>query len=307
MSGEQKEEKKSQEEGEGEGALAKEIIYQYNSNNFAGEVVEENADSKTILISNTYLFTGKKALVIPKDSLLYGPDSLVRDDNLKDVLEENNKLKSQRIECLKMTIDYLNKIGVIYWISDGTLLSAYRDNGVMIDKDTDTDISILESDMPKLWENRHLLSSDYKVDPTAGGLDWSKPELINVPFELNKHVCKKFTIVDVRDYRNILKHTINPETDVYTFRIDEEGYYRNNYAKPSQHVHLRKWKKEWLFPLKDYNFEGLTVKGPNNAKAWLEELYGYIGYGAFWNPKTKKYEKKADYKDKELPDHLQKD
>jgi len=217
---------------------------------------------------------------------MYLPDGMINDNNMEQVLKENAVLKKSHVECLRKCADWLIKIGVPYFISDGTLLGAYRENGKMINIDIDTDLSIMEKDLPKCFENAHLLPDGYLIDSMSGTRDWTT--CVNEPFD--GIGAKKCTFCDVRDYSHIVKETQAPETDVYTFRI-EDGLLRNNYAKPNQAVHLRKWEYEWIFPLKDIEFEGTMYTGPNVPLSYLKELYGYIGHNAYWDPDEKVYRK----------------
>jgi hypothetical protein len=212
---------------------------------------------------------------------------MVNDNNKAVVIKENLVMKEKHVECLRKCADWLTQIGVPYFLSDGTLLGAYREKGKMIDIDIDTDLSIMEEDLPKLFENAHLIPDGFLVDAWSGTRDWAT--CVHEPF--NGVGAKKATFCDVRDYSNIVKETQAPETDIYTFRV-EDGFLRNNYAKLNQAVHLRKWKYEWIFPLKEIEFEGITFTGPNEPLNYLKELYGYIGYNAYWDPVDKVYRKR---------------
>jgi len=221
------------------------------------------------------------------DVKMYLPDGMINDNNIQAVLKENEVLKQSHVECLRKCADWLDKIGVRYFISDGTLLGAFRENGKMINIDIDTDLSIMEEDFPKLFENAHLVPDGFMVDALSGTRDWAT--CVNEPFD--GVGAKKCTFCDVRDYSHIVKETQAPETDIYTFRVDEDGFIRNNYAKANQAVHLRKWKYEWIFPLKEIEFEGTLYTSPNEPLSYLKELYGYIGHNAYWDPEDKVYRK----------------
>jgi len=217
---------------------------------------------------------------------MYIPDGMINDNNMEQVLKENLVLKERHIECLRNCADWLTKIGVRYFISDGTLLGAYRENGKMINIDIDTDLSIFEEDFPKMFENAHLLPDGYLLDAMSGLRDWTT--CFHEPFD--GIGAKKLTFCDIRDYSHIVQETQAPETDIYTFRL-EDGFFRNNYAKENQAVHLRKWKYESILPLQDIVFEGTTYTAPNDPLSYLKELYGYIGHNAYWDPNEKVYRK----------------
>jgi phosphorylcholine metabolism protein LicD len=262
---------------------------------FTGQTLSVNEDNTKDVLVTTWTGDRQRVVKIPAQVKYFSPDAMVREDNLEQVLAENELMKPFRVEALRVVIEWLNQIEVPYWISDGTLLAAYRDNGVMIPKDVDCDVSIMESELSKLYENRHLLPENYRLNTSSCGVDYASPELINSTFKLipGQNMAKKFCVHDKRDYSHIVKETLPPEIDIYTYRIDEEdpSCVRSNYAKLSQHVHLRKWQKDWIFPLTNIVFEGLTCTGPNSPKEYLEELYGYIGPNGYFNPETKKYEK----------------
>jgi hypothetical protein len=220
------------------------------------------------------------------DVKMYIPDGMINDNNLEEVLKENRVMKEHHLNCLRKCAEWLTKIGVRYFLSDGTLLGAYRDNGKMINIDIDTDLSIFEEDFPKLFDQAHLLPDGFLIDAISGPLDWTT--CVNAPF--SGVGAKKVTFCDVRDYTQFVKETQPPETDIYTFRL-EDGFFRNNYAKLNQAVHLRKWKYDSILPLKQIDFEGTTYTAPNDPLSYLKELYGYIGHHAYWDPDHKVYRK----------------
>jgi len=228
------------------------------------------------------------------DTLMYLPDGMINDKNYEQVLKENAMLKPFRLKTLETVVDYLDSLGVQYFLSDGTLLGAFRDGGKMIDCDIDCDVSIMEKDMGKVLDCAGQLPPGYLIDTTTGGRNWLGKT--HVPFD--GVGAKKLTLIDVHDYSDIIVETMRPEVDMYTYREEEvEGgqiQLRSNYAKPNQAVHKRRWKKEWIFPLKKITFEGREYWGPNDPEAYLTELYGYIGHNAFWNPHTMKYEPKQE-------------
>jgi len=66
------------------------------------------------------------------------------------------------------------------------------------------------------------------------------------------------------------------------------------YAAKKTQIEKKRFRREWIFPLKTYKFEGFDVPGPNDAWAFLEELYGYTGPNAVWDAATAKYVKAPD-------------
>src|SRR3990167_4337844 len=113
---------------------------------------------------------------------MYIPDGMVNDANMEQVLKENDIIRASRVECLKVCSEWLTASGVPYFISDGTLLGAFRENGKMIGTDIDTDLSILEEDLEKVLKNSHLLPEGYLLDTITCGIDWAKE--VNKPYVL---------------------------------------------------------------------------------------------------------------------------
>eukprot|EP00008_Paramoeba_atlantica_P010204 CAMPEP_0201490414 /NCGR_PEP_ID=MMETSP0151_2-20130828/26540_1 /ASSEMBLY_ACC=CAM_ASM_000257 /TAXON_ID=200890 /ORGANISM="Paramoeba atlantica, Strain 621/1 / CCAP 1560/9" /LENGTH=332 /DNA_ID=CAMNT_0047876377 /DNA_START=92 /DNA_END=1090 /DNA_ORIENTATION=+ len=215
--------------------------------------------------------------------VLFIPDGMVHEGNLKQVLKENKLLKEKRLECLRICAEWLTSLGISYFLSDGTLLGAFRE-GKMIDMDIDTDLSIFEKDFVKVFEGASLLPEGYVLDCTSGGVDWSTQ--LHSPF--SGVGAKKLTLIDIRDYSDIVQETQAPETDIYTYTLDGE-FFKNNYAKTNQAVHLRRWREDVILPLSSISFEGVEFNSPSKPKEFLEELYGYIGENAYWCPDAKRY------------------
>jgi hypothetical protein len=191
------------------------------ADDYSGRTLQINDEKKQVVVSwwrGGNDLNVKEVLEIPANSHFFSPDAMVREDNLQEVLKENIVMKPYRVGALRVLVEFFEKINVQYFISDGTLLAAYRDNGVMIPKDVDCDVSILEEDLPKLWENRHLLPSCYEFDTQSGGTDWRITDRLYSKYRPGIDVSKKFTLIDNRSYSHIIYHTLPPEIDIYTFR-----------------------------------------------------------------------------------------
>jgi hypothetical protein len=90
-------------------------------------------------------------------------------------------------ESLETTATFLDSIGVDYWVSEGTLLGAYRDNQI-IAWDEDSDVAINSEDRDKVWGNRDKvpkpfelvrLSTMFALDKVIPGVeDWFPRETI---------------------------------------------------------------------------------------------------------------------------------
>ena len=192
------------------------------------------------------------------ETLMYLPDGMINDRNYEQVLKENALLKPARLKTLEIIVNYLDALGVNYFLSDGTLLGAFRDRGKMIDCDIDCDVSIMEKDMAKVLDNAERLPGflflfvcfcfcfflfvfvlvfvfcfilfcfvlhinkipiknileGYLLDATSGGRNW----LGNTHIPFDGVGAKKLTLVDVRDYSDVIVETMCPEVDIYTYR-----------------------------------------------------------------------------------------
>ena len=107
----------------------------------------------------------------------------VNEKNKSDIILLNEMLKPHRVKCFQVAVELLESIGIPYFVSDGTLLAIYRDQGKFIPHDTDTDMSMLEDHMYTVWKNRHLLPDGYKWQTTCpvSGVEWC-----------DEHGCKSF-------------------------------------------------------------------------------------------------------------------
>ena len=222
----------------------------------------------------------------------------VNKDNYDDFCQMAADTKPQQIELLHTTIEFLVKINVPYWLSHGTLLAAYRDNGVMIRHDVDTDIAILESDLKKIKNLLHLFPpcNKYKVN-ISSAFDDKGNEIKFTPSENSYKRIKIENIESEEIYvkeRNHKYHLV--ACDLYTFSQDEDNpeLLRNNYTTLSGHDYFRPMERDVIFPLKTMIFEGGEYACPNDPKTYLETLYGYIGEGAFYNSDTKLYQKQNE-------------
>ncbi len=238
--------------------------------------------------------------------LYYDSCFAVTKDNYDVFCQMASSAKPKQIKLLNKTIDFLTKINVPYWLSHGILLAAYRDNGVMIRHDVDTDIGILESELQKIKVNLHLFSNHDNDDDVSklnkhgyninisSSFDNNGNEIKFTPSE---NSYKRIKIEDLSSEEMYVKERNHKyrlvACDIYTFSQDEDNpdLLRNNYTTLSGQDYLRPIAKHVIFPLQKMVFEGRNYFCPNDPKTYLETFYGYIGKGAFYNPETKLYEK----------------
>lgn len=210
-------------------------------------------------------------------------------------LKENRLLKPYRLKCFEKTVRFLESLEIEYWISDGTMLAVWRDNGVMIPQDYDCDISIMEKDMYKLWLNRDKIPEGCGLQTECfyTGIEWCDENGCK-PFDPNSGGTKKFIMYDNRDFTGLVRfNAFVCEVDIYTYREAEENpdFLANNYAAGNQGIENRRYPKSCIFPLKRYQFEGVECWGPNDMEVWLKIHYGYLGKDCYYDKETKLFKK----------------
>ena len=228
----------------------------------------------------------------------------VNEKNKSDIILLNEMLKPHRVKCFQVAVELLESIGVPYFVSDGTLLAIYRDQGKFIPHDTDTDMSMLEDHMHTVWKNRHLLPDGYKWQTTCPvtGVEWCDEHGCK-PFDPATKGAKKFKIIDMADYSHYLqsfahnpsvtKHHVRVFTDIYTYRraTDDPSILQINWARQDLGVENKRFAYDKIFPREKYNFEGVECWGPNDPEYWLSEYYGYLGRDAYFDPEAKAWKK----------------
>jgi hypothetical protein len=203
---------------------------------------------------------------------------------------ECRMLKERRLYVFKEVLDLLNVCNIPYFISDGTLLGCWRKGG-MIDHDIDTDLSIMEEDMHRLWKNSNLMPSDIELScvDSSTGEPWC-----------DKHSCRPFTGSGAKKLVAIHRNMPSPPsdhepiaweaaTDIYTYRRVGQKYLANNYALGDVGMENKLYPVHSVFPRKRALFENIPVWTPNNPVDYLSVTYGYLGEDSYWDEKTKEY------------------
>lgn len=155
----------------------------------------------------------------------------------------------------KVTNNYLNHLGIDYWIVDGTLLGYHRIKDIL-KHDTDIDIGVHESAYQVIWQNRNKLPNGFKMYNTS-----------------KKHRGPKLYI----SYKGW-------EADIYFF--EDQGNLLQSYATGRMSGEYLPFPKEYIYPIQKARFLDESTCVPNQVVPYLEHVYGYIGEDAIQDKKT---------------------
>ena len=166
----------------------------------------------------------------------------------KAVFNQNSDIslrKHQRslMSLFKIFIGFAEKHNLVYWASSGTLLGAIREKK-MIPWDDDVDV-----DVPR---------------DTVKALLSLQPELneLGLKLEFDDYIWRIRYLHEDKAYIDLFEYTKVDETWKYFEEYNTQRW-PNSYYKDNE-----------IFPLKDYKFGNLTIKGPNNPVPYLEHQYG---------------------------------
>ena len=177
-----------------------------------------------------------------------------------------------------------------WFLDNGTLLAAYRDNGNMIPWDDDFDIGVFlpnyqtESDCRKkklIKELQKFLEGTvYKVRSVKFNKD-------NPDYDY----AEKIEVYDpshgTKPLRSTNFHHVNLDLQIYTC-VDNDIMI----GLHASEGHLR-CPLSAILPTKLINYEGELYPSPHDSLTYLKSKYGYLGHDSTFNVKTNLYEKRV--------------
>ena len=217
---------------------------------------------------------GKKVM---KQSLSWWGD--VTTDNVKETIERNKRVKSERLIKFRIVKDILDNAGIEYWIDYGTLLGAYRSGRILL-HDNDIDFSCRKEyfeEIDKLLKKN--LPSRYQYEKISN---------------LFGNSTTKYQIF-LKDGEKLYDNKNNEwylvQHDIYFYDYDK---IKKMYVMDYQGFGINeKWfPEDVIFPLGCIQFEGLMCPCPNKVQDYLEICYGYIGEDFIFDSETNLFIKK---------------
>ena len=201
----------------------------------------------------------------------------------KQLVDENSKLKPYRLQLMDAVVKCLTLSKVDFWMSDGTMLGAWRD-GKMIQHDCDIDFSMKECDLNRVNVTYLPPWVGVKYIPN---LKVAMSPVHKFNHDVDKY--KKIVFIHLNapefSFKDELQES-SAELDLYTIsKVTENSnmWTKNDYRYPQS------WSQDTLFPLCVFEFEGRRLTGPRYPEVYLTRLYGYIGENAVWDEHTKRY------------------
>lgn len=161
------------------------------------------------------------------------------------------------IEVFKYIQQLFKEHDITWWMDYGSLLGTLRHNG-FIPHDKDGDIGVLMEDKEKVLALRSQIVKDkfhFMYNPRRVGPQFT--------FAGGNRVKIRWSAVN------------NANVDIFFWYLDEETglYHRTNYIMVDR-FKGREFPKEWLLPLREAQFEDMTVPIPYEAEKLVVHRYG---------------------------------
>lgn len=154
-----------------------------------------------------------------------------------------------------LTNQWLESLGLPYWINFGTLLGWHRERD-LIRGDADLDFGMWEDDFPRVWQLRHTIPRELRLFNTT-----------------HRHQGPKlYTELD------------GWEADLYFYR--REGELARSLEKSRYPNDTNPFPAQWIEPRQSVSFLGHNTWVPAQTLDLLVHTYGYLGPGGRRDPKT---------------------
>ena len=161
----------------------------------------------------------------------------------------------------KIVVDFLKENDIEYFIEGGTLLGCVRDKG-QIKWDDDCDLGMIPKHFNNLLKIIHKLNM-FVIDKSVNGyiriIDPNTAYTRNILFEDEKGLKEtppRYACIDIFEYTLIKK------------------YYTLSNIKLRNQFHNAIFKKDCLYPLKEYDYEDFKVMGCAIPEQYLDDCYG---------------------------------
>ena len=206
------------------------------------------SDDKPVMakIYSSYVTDRKKYNTKPHYSVLWQKKNVFNFTPSKNLLD----LQKSLINLFKNFIKILSDLKLEYYISDGTLLGAIRHENI-IPWDDDIDVRMSRDDINKLRNNIKKIN-DMGFDLEYVDDIWRFKN--RVPINTAKKLPEPY--IDIFEMKKI--GSLNIYASLKNIIRWRYGYF---------------WDSE-IYPLKNYKFGGLAVKGPNKYENYLKRSYG---------------------------------
>lgn len=158
------------------------------------------------------------------------------------------EIQKKLIEVFKITNQFLNSIGVEFWINYGTLLGYYRDKTIILG-DRDVDFGLLEESYELILRSQNELPSGYALADTS-----------------YRHGGPKLFV-------QCVKSGFKADLNFHKLVNDQMQVFLN-----SRYIYdVKPYPEDYVFPLKNVTFLGENTFVMNKNAEYLKHTYHYLG------------------------------